>query len=323
MDKDKLVSVTAVLHNCADIILDFVQDVSGILSTSYQHFEIVLLDNGSTDETVDLTKQLLKKFKQVRLIILSRNYDEQIAYTAALENCIGDYVVNLDVNTDPPALIPAMVEKAAAGCEIVIAEAVNGNKDPFWYRTFSRLFYRFSNAITDFKVDLNWSNYFCFTRKMVNSIIQIKDRVRYLKYLKTEIGYSHGTVSYERINRSGKKVNKRLSVRFFFAIEMLFSSTEKLMRAATVMALMTSVLSVVYMLYALVIKIFKSDVAAGWTSMSMIIAFMFAVMFFLLFIIGEYLLLVYKETKKGPLYHMADEYCSSVLFADFKDKNVI
>lgn len=323
MDKEKLVSVTTVFHNCSDIVESFVKDVTRVLADSFQHYELVLVDNGSTDGTRDKVKMLLKEHRQIRLIVLSRKYDEQIAYTAALESCIGDFVVNLDINTDPPGLIPEMVALSAAGSEIVTAEAINRNNDPFWYRLLSRGFYRFSHVVSEHKIDLNWSNYFCFSRKMVNSILQIKDRVRYIRYLKTEIGYSHCSLSYDQINRSGSKIKKRLIDRFFCSIELLFSSTEKLMRIAASAALLTSILSMTYIGYALCIRILKRDVAAGWTSTSMVMAFLFAVLFFILFIIGEYVLLLYKESKKGPLYHVADEYTSSVLFADFKDRNVI
>ncbi len=323
MDKNTLVSVSTVLHNCGEIVEQYIIDVSENLKNAYEHFEIVLIDNGSTDETVRITRKLMGVYTNLRLVVLSREYDEQVAFTAALENCIGDFVVIMNVNTDPPQLVPEMIRMATEGYDIVSAEVSGRRHEPFFYLLFAKAFYRISNIITNFKVDLNWSNYICFSRKMVNAILQIRGRVRYLKYLKTDIGYSHESLKYEQINRTGRKSDKPVWSRVFFAFDTLVSNSEKLIRIATSAALLTSILSFGYILYALAIKLFKSNVPEGWASTSIVLSFLFGMMFFILFVVGEYVSLIYKESKKGPLYHVADEFNSSVLFKNIREKNVI
>jgi dolichol-phosphate mannosyltransferase len=229
----------------------------------------------------------------------------------------------MDLNTDPPHLIPNMVEKSANGVDVVIAEVVKGHQKTILYTFFSKAFYCINNLVSKHKIDLNWSNFVCFSRKTVKSILQIKDRVRYLKYLQTDIGYTRETIRYDQINRDGRWKSKSFWNRFFFAIETLVSNSERLIRVATSLSLLSSIVSIGYLFYALAVKLFRTEVAEGWASTSIVLSVMFAVMFFILFIIGEYIALVYKETRKGPLYHVADEFNSSVLFAKMEDRNVI
>ncbi len=323
MTQNILVSVTTVLHDSSGVIADFIREMTDVLKDRYEHYEIVLVDNGSRDETVSIVRQMMKHHDHIRMVVLSREYDQQVAFTAALESSIGDYVIIMDLNTDPPALVPEMLEKSAAGIDIVTAEVSGRPQQTLLYGVLSRIFYRISNLVTEHRIDLNWSNFVCFSRKTVNAILQIKDRVRYLKYLQLDIGYSHETLRYEQINRHGRRRKTYFWNRFFFALETLVSNSEKLIRLATSLALMTSLLSAGYIFYALGIRIFRSDVAQGWTSLSIVLSVMFAVMFFILFILGQYIALVYKETRKGPLYHVADEYNSSILFKEMEEKNVI
>jgi dolichol-phosphate mannosyltransferase len=323
VDKNILVSVATVLHDDARSVTSYIEEASAVLQGRFQHFELVLIDNGSVDPTVDTVRQTMGKFPHIRLVALSREYDEQVAITAALENSIGDFVVIMDLHTDPPGLVPEMVEKARSGYDIVTAEVAGRKRGPLLYRCLANVFYRVSNLVADYRVDVNASNFVCFSRKMVNSILQIRDRVRYLKYLKTDIGYSQATIPYEQISRCAGRRRKNSWNRIFFAFDTLVSNSGKLMRVATALSLLTSVLSFGYILYALAIKLFKEGVPEGWASTSMVLAFMFGVMFFILFIIGEYISLVYKEARKGPLYHVADEFNSSVLFEQIRERNVI
>jgi len=323
MDKNTLVSVGAILQNFGSILDVYINEVYQQLEKEYEHFEVVLVDNGSTDASVDVARNLMKTYRNLRLVVLSREYDEQVAFTAVLESCIGDFVVIMNPNTDPVNLISEMIITAASGYDIVSAEVSGDRNEPFLYSLLAKAFYRISNVLTDYRVDLNWSNYVCFSRKMVNATLQIKDRVRYLKYIKTDIGYSHMTVKYEQINRNGQKSDKKVWNRIFFAFDTLVSNSEKLMRIANSTALLTSFLSFGYILYVLAIKVFKSNVPEGWASTSIIFSLLFGLMFFILFIIGEYVSLVYKETRRGPLYHVADEFNSSVLFENMREKNVI
>lgn len=322
MENNKLISVATVLYNSEDVVESYIIDVLGVISNEYKYYELLLIDNGSTDDSVKNTKKILKKYKQIRLIVLSRMNDEQVAWTAALENCIGDFVVLMDINTDPPDLIPEMVKYSFSGCDIVTAETKNKKSESFAYRFLSKIFLSISNILTEHKIDLNWSNYVCYSRKVVDSLTQVKNRIRYLKYLKLEIGYSHYIIQYDQINRTGRKLKKPLLNRFFFALETIFSSSDIVMKIVTTVALVVSLINFTYALFAIGIKILNRDPVGGWASTSVVLSIMFSILFFLLFIIGQYISIIYKENKKSPLYYIAEEFTNTNIFDDFKDKNV-
>lgn len=323
MDVNKLISVATITYNCANILKAYIEEVTEILSKIYKYYEIIIIDNGSTDDTIETVRQLMKGREQVRIIVLSRHYDEQITWTAALENSIGDYVVLMDINTDPPGLIPELIELSASGADIVTAETRERKNDPMLYRILTKIFYDICNLFTEYRLDLNWSNYVCFSRKVVNSLTQVKSRIRYLKYLKMEIGFSHKIIQYDQINRSGGKLRKRIINRFFFAIETLFSSSDKVLKLATSFALLISLINMGYIVFAIGIKIFQKDLIGGWASTSVVLSLMFAFLFLFLFIIGSYIGIIHKETRKSPLYYIADEYTNTDLFKDLDGRNVV
>jgi glycosyltransferase involved in cell wall biosynthesis len=322
MDPNLLISVATIIHNDADIVLHYLEETSGVLDENFKHYEILLVDNGSTDNSVALVKEVIGRYNSIRLLILSKENDGEIAFTAALENSIGDYVVLIDIRTDPPQMIPEMVDRCALGYDYVIAKRATGKEDPFFYRILSWLFHKCINFFTHQKLEMDWSNYVCFSRRLVNAIIQIKDRVRYLKYLKTEVGFSHQAVPYNPKPRAEKKQTRTFWKRLSWSMETIVSNTDRLIRIATLLAFITSLANFLFIFYALGVKLFMSGVAKGWTSTSIIIATMFGVLFLILSIFGEYISVVYKETKKGPLYHIADEVTGSLMFDKFDQKNV-
>lgn len=319
MDTNKLVTVSIIIQNNIDSISQNLKDVHTLLKNNFLHFEMLIIDNGSNRINIEKIKNEVKSFSKTRLIILSKEYEENIAITAALENCIGDYVVTIDIETDPIDLIPLMIEKCSNGFDYIVGQHTELHARPFFYRILSWIFYRIFNLFSKNKVEMNWSNYICFSRKIVNSIIQIKDRVRFIKFLKTEMGYSYDIILYKK---SIVKNNKNQFKNLKFAIEVFISSSGKLLNFASFISIVIFMLNFIYFFYSLAVYIFKVDVAKGWTSTALILSVMFGALFFVLFIIIEYLSIIYKETKKGPLYYISAEINNPDLFANFNKKNI-
>jgi hypothetical protein len=254
------------------------------------------------------------------LIILSKEYEENIALTAALENSIGDFVITMDIEIDPIDLIPAMVEKCSGGFDYIVCQNTELNTRPILYRILSWGFYKIFKLLTQNKaIIMKGSNYICFSRRIVNSIIQIKDRVRFMKFLKSEMGYLYDIILYTKsLGRNNRYYLKHLK----FSFDIFIASSDKLLKFASFIALVIFFLNLFYFFYSIAIRIFKDDVAKGWTSTSLILSVMFGALFFVLFILIEYLSIIYKETKKGPLYYIASEINNSDLFNNFNKKNI-
>ncbi|MCB2187079.1 MAG: glycosyltransferase [Deltaproteobacteria bacterium] len=323
MNPDILVSVAVILRDNEDIVEGLLKECLGVLAANFAHFELLLLDNGSTDRTVERVRGAMTGQKNLRLLILAREYWEETAYQAALESAIGDFVVLLDPLYDPPELIPAMVEACAAGNELVVAQPRQRLPEPLLYRFLAWLFYRVFSFLSDRDIQWESSNFVCLSRKVVNSIIQVKDRVRYLKYLSAAVGCQSQVIPYDRRPRGGALRRRRAWLeRFNFAMDVISAHSDKLIRSATLLAFFCSFLSLAYILYIVAVLIFKTEVAEGWSSTSLVLATLFGAVFFLLGILCQYVGLLAKETKRGSLYIILDEVDCSHLFGDIGEHNV-
>ena len=322
MNINNIISVVTIVLNNEDIIADFIQEVSELLKQNYKHYELVLLDNGSTDRSLDQASSAAKLDKHIRIICLSKNYEDEIAYTAALENAIGDYVILIDCVSDPPELIPAMVEKCASGKDCVLAEYVGKPVEPLWYRVAMYFYYRLFAVVATSDVKITFSNYICFSRSMVEAIVKVKDRVRWIKITTIEVGFIRDTIPYEHMRRPKARSGRRFLKRLFFRLEVLFSGSTYLLQATNLLSFGIAFLSFMYIVYAFGVYFLKPDVAEGWASTSVAFATFFGFMFLVLGILGQYVSIVHKETKKGPLYHIAREISSGELYDLFKEKNI-
>jgi glycosyltransferase involved in cell wall biosynthesis len=324
MKKDSfIVSVVTVINNDEEILDSFIEETSPILANEYANYEIVLVENGSKDHSLIKIKELQGKFHNIRLIVLSKQYDDEIARTAALDNCIGDFVVLMDINYDPPSLISEMVEKARSGYDLVIGERNNRNDDRFFEVISAKMFYSVSKKLTGYNINPNYSDYVCFGRKMVNSLVQIRDRSRYLKYLNLEVGYKQTSILYDRIKRPTNRNKRNFFDKLGFALEAIVTNSDKLLRWTSLLGFLISFLNLFYIGYIFAIALFKKDVAPGWVSTSLVNTTMFFFLFFLLSIISIYLSSVLKETKKGSLYYVSEETNSSVIYKDIDQKNIV
>ena len=138
--KDQLVSVALVMHNDATIIQEVIAEVQIELAKQSDYYEILIVDNGSTDNSVTLAKTAQATISNIRLVVLSRQYSTDIAYSAALDNSIGDYVIMMDLRCDPPVLISALMAEALRGTDVVIAERKDRADNTFWQKIFAKLF---------------------------------------------------------------------------------------------------------------------------------------------------------------------------------------
>ncbi len=322
MDSSTLISITTVLENAESIVFEYVEELTALLKCKYQFYEIVLVDNGSTDHTDNVVKEILSTYKNIRFIKLSKKYDTQIALTAAIEASIGDYIVLMNINCDPVSLIPELISLSQQGNDLVVAMPRKNIIDPIWYQFFAKMFYKAINLLATSEAEIRSSIFICLSRQIANSIIQVKDRVRFIKFLSSEVGFSSKTITYDQIRRFQGKAKRQFFDKFLFAIETLISSSDRLVRIINVTCFLVSIVSFLYAIFVVLRKLFYADIAEGWSSISLILSLLFSILFFVLFIIGEYLSIVYKQTKSGPLYYISNEFNSSTLFEDIVKKNV-
>ena len=319
------VSVVAPLWNDAAIVADFVRETVGLLDAAYTYYELVLVDDGSTDETAERVQELLSVTPCIRFVRLSRHFGDEVAIYAGLETVIGDYVITMMPATDPPALIPRMVEQVQARGGIVIGVR-SKRAGPLSARVGAKLFYWICNRFLLLDVPEDSTQFRALSRKALNALLQIKESYRYMKVFSAYIGYHHQTLVYDPMARAGSGQPRQ---RGFFrsvdlAVNVMVANSTRLLRFVTGVGVIASFLNLLYMVYIVMIAIFKRDVAEGWITLSAQNAGMFFFLFVILTVLGEYIGRILAETQNRPLYYVMEERNSSVLLVDAdRQKNVV
>lgn len=315
------VSVVAPLYNDADIVTSFVVDVVTTLSRSYANYEVILVDDGSTDNTVALVTSLLTDVKGIRLLQLSRSFGQEIAIAAGLDSVIGDYTVVILPESDPPALIPQLVEQSRQGPGIIFGVAEQRPQEPLLRRLAVKLFYWYANHIVALNLQPNTTHFRVLSRPAVNAVTQIKDHMRYLHTLSAYVGYTNQSFRYTPTYRRMQPRSKSLGESINLAINIVVANSTQPLRMVSWLGVMASGLDLLYMGYIVAIYLFKQEVAAGWVTQSMQNASMFFFLFLILAVLCEYVGRLLRESRDRPLYYVQGEQNSSVVLTD--KKNVV
>lgn len=320
---DLFVSLVAPLHNDGDILEAFVDETVAMLARHYANYELVLVDDGSRDDTTTRATLLLQRHACLRLIRLSRRFGQEIAISAGLDSVIGDYVVVMLPESDPPALVPAMIEQSRAGAGIVFGIRRDRAGEPIWLRAGASLFYALSNRVLGLNLPRNSTHFRVMSRQALNAVIQIRDRMRYLRTLSAFVGYGNQGFEYAPKPRRATPRRKGIVEAVDLAINIVVANSTRPLRLVTWLAFLLSAIFLLYIGYIVAIYLFKPAFAEGWVTLSMQSAVAFFCMFLILMVLSEYLGRLLGEVKEGPLYYVLEEKNSSLLIADETRRNVV
>lgn len=320
---DCFVSVVAPLQNDADIVEPYIREVLGVLKAQFENYELVLVDDGSTDQTAALVSKVLEQERCIRLIRLSRRFGRDIAISAGLDSVIGDFVVVMSPETDPSAAIPEMVERCRRGCGIVYGIRTHRRDEPLHLRWGAKLFYAFFNRVLKVELPPNSTDFRVYSRQSVNAVTKIKDHLRYLRTFSGYVGYGSEPFTYEPLARRAKPRSKTFAEGMSLAINMTVANSTQPLRIVSVLGLALSLLCVLHMAYVMAVRLFVENVAPGWTTQQFYISLMFMFVFMILATLSEYVGRLLGEVKERPLYYVLEERNSSVLLADDQRKNVV
>lgn len=309
-NKDLLVSVSVVLPRQAQDVEEHIEKALEVLSKAYEFYELLLVDNGSPSVVRSQVLELQRRLPNVRLLRLSRCYSREVAIAAALDHCIGDYVVTMDLSTDPVELIPILVTKAAAGFDAVVAEC-QGRPRRFLERAISEPVYRLTSRILHFSLHPDESYFRVFSRRLVNSIVRIRSRNRYLSCLNGIVGFQQCSVVYDQDGDSPRDSGRVLK-QLLAVIDILVSNSAAPLRLATLLGFVASLANIAYLAYILIVSLIKKHVAEGWITTSLTQTTMFLMVFLILSILAEYIARILDETKEQPLYFVEFETNSTV-----------
>lgn len=307
-------SVVVRVCDGAGFIGPALQRLIGVMEQHFSFYEILLVDDASTDATRAIVSGLQQQARNIQLYTLAQRRGENIAVTAGLDHAIGDLIVVIDLKIDPPELIPAMVDRAVDGVEIVYGlprERVKAAD------TYSRLFGWLIHTVSWInQVDVPHaiSGYRLFSRTVLNFMLEETDRHRTLLLLPAISGYPHATIEYDRLISQNDRPRARKRQIFNRVLDLVFSTSARpLLRVSTLMSLGISGISLLYAVGVIGIAIFKDNLAPGWVSLSLQISGLFFLTCLVLALLSEYLLQILEATKRGPRYHIAHQAHSSTL----------
>ena len=320
--RDIFISVVLRVRDAEGFVTAALDRLVAVMEASFNYYEILIVDDASVDATRERVAAVQARARNIQLYALARRKGDNIALTAGLDHAIGDMVVMLDPRLDPPELIPAMVERAVNGAEIVYGlprERLEGNGlQNLLLRGFVTVLAQLNNV----DVPQAMSSYRLLNRNVLNYMLEAVDRHRSLMFLPALSGYPYATIEYDRLPGDGKARKSDTGARIAKALDLLFSTSARPLRIITLMSLSISVLSFLYAIYVLLIVVVKDDIAKGWTSMSLQISGLFFLVCIILAVMSEYILQILEATTHHPRYHIAAQRHSDIMQIA-RERNVI
>ncbi|MCW1923539.1 glycosyltransferase [Luteolibacter arcticus] len=323
MDPNTVISIVVPLHQDASLLEQFVGDLDATLSLSFRFFEIVLVDDGSTDGTSPVVKDILKRVQRVRYLRLSRSFGREMALSAGIESAIGDYVVTLDPRADPVEQLPAMIAACRATGGVVHGIATNSVTRSAPREWIGQLFRNYCRKRLGVDIKRGVSDLRVMSRQAVNALLQVREQSRYLRVLTLTIGYHHEFFPYERRPRPGAERKSSWREEVSTAIDLLAANTRHPLRMVTAAGLFGAALNLFYAVYVVAIYLTKPNVAQGWTTLSLQQSGMFFFVCLILAVLSEYVGTILGEVRSRPLYFMAEEANSSVLLEDMVRSSIV
>ncbi|MDB6138175.1 MAG: glycosyl transferase family 2 [Verrucomicrobiaceae bacterium] len=320
---DLLVSVILPLQDDARILDSVVRETSKVLADHYTHHEIILVADGSDAETCIIARAVTHSVPAVRLIMLSREFGREMSVLAGLESSIGDYVVVLIPETDPPSLIPEMVARCREVDGMVLGVDRDDHRVGLVRRTLKRLFHSYMRRSLKTELLPGCTDFCVMGRRMVNALTQFRESYRQLRLLSATVGYHRAPFPYTLISRTGRNTRRSFIQELHQALEMVVAHSRQPLRIVSWLGWIAGFINILYTLYVVLVYLLKKDVAPGWTSQSFMQGVMFFCLFTLLSILSEYIGRILEESRGRPLYFVTDEMNSPVVDPACDRPNVV
>lgn len=264
--------------------------------------ELVLVDDGSSDETRSLMEAAAHADSRIVAVVLSRNFGHQRALSAALDYVSGDVVLLLDGDLqDPPEEIPRFLEKYKEGYDVVYAQREH-RKEPLWLRACYFLYYRLLAWVAKPALPLDAGDFSLMSRRVIDEIRRTPERQRYLRGLRAWAGFNQIAIPVERAARFAGDPKYSLRRLIELGLDGIFAFSIFPIRLAAMLGAVSVAATALYAFYALYVRFVLGRSPAGFTGLLLVITFTFGVLLFFIGIIGEYIGRIYEEVKGRPVY---------------------
>ena len=302
-----LLSVIVPCYNEEAVLRETHQRLNEVLQGMPElQFEIIYVDDGSFDQTRQVLSELQANDDRVRVLRLSRNFGHQIAVTAGLEQAAGDAVVIIDADLqDPPEVIPEMVARWREGHHVAYGSRIGRQGESRLKLWTAKVFYRLINRLSETKMPLDTGDFRLLDRKVVDVLLAMPERGRFLRGMVSWIGFQQVSVPYQRLSRPAGESKYPPVKMLRLAMDGIISFSAVPLKFAVWTGLLTIWLALAGIVVAVVVRLFglyDLKLGQGWASLFVAVLFMGGVQLLCLGIMGEYLGRIYIEVKRRPLY---------------------
>jgi polyisoprenyl-phosphate glycosyltransferase len=304
----RLISVVVPIYCEQEIIEETYRQLSAVLqSLKGYRYEMIFVDDGSTDRTASTLKMLAAGDTHLKIIRFSRNFGHQLAITAGIRRARGDAVVMIDADLqDPPSLIPQMVQLWEQGNEVVYAKRLAREGEGWLKKATASFFYRLLNRLSAVEIPPDTGDFRLIDRKVAHELNNCAEHNRFVRGLVSWVGFRQAPLEYVRGPRWAGKTKYPLRKMMRFAWDGIISFSDRPLRLSSTLGFLAIMVAFVVLSYGLY-QHCTGHTVRGWTSTMVTILFLGGIQLFTLGIIGEYLSRIYDDIKKRPLYIVQEE----------------
>ena len=300
-----LLSVVAPVFNEEELVEEFVTRTRAAVAD--YDFELVLVNDGSSDRTPELLDRLAASDPRVRVIHLSRNFGHQAALTAGLEHATGDIVAMIDADLqDPPELILEMIERWREGADVVYAVRKQREGETAFKLATASWFYKLFDKLAQVDLEPNSGDFRLLDRRALDALLAMTERSRFLRGMTVWVGFTQTAVPYERDARHAGETKYTLRRMLRFSLDAIASFSHLPLQLATYVGLLSAGVAFIAIPVVIVLRIFDSYLP-GFSSITIAILLLGGIQLIALGVIGEYVGRIYDEVKHRPLYIVREE----------------
>ena len=304
-----MISVVVPVFNEEKVINAFNKRLITTLDDLNNKYEILYVNDGSNDNTLEILKKIKNDIKCMKIINFSRNFGHQIAITAGIDNAKGDAVVVIDADLqDPPELINEMVKQWEKGYEVVYAQRQRRTGENILKIFTAKIFYRLIKQLTNIDIPVDVGDFRLMSRKVVDHLNRLREKHRYVRGMVAWIGFKQIGVKYQRKPRYTGTTHYPLGKMIKFSIDGLSSFSTLPLKLATFLGFASAFIAFLGIIWAFYIKFILKLAVQGWASLVVIVFFLGGVQLISIGILGEYIGRIYVESKERPLYIIEDIY---------------
>ena len=304
-----IISIIAPCYNEEETIEPFLRRIEEILTQINEPYEIVFINDGSKDNTLNVLLNAKQNFKDIRIINFSRNFGKEAALTAGLDKARGEAAIPIDVDLqDPPELIKELVARWREGYDVVLAKRADRTSDSFAKRVSADLFYKLNGKISNVDIPNNVGDFRLMSKRVVEALKQLPENQRFMKGLFAWVGFKTVAIEYVREKREAGQSSFNGWKLWNFALDGITSFSTLPLRIWLYIGALVSFLSFLYGSFIILKTLIFGVDLPGYASLAVIMLFLGGIQLIGIGILGEYIGRIYSESKRRPSYIIEGEY---------------